>query len=276
MPIKDHSETIVPPPIAPELLQTDVRQKSVLLLDGTGVSMWHYLAFLRQFSLQDLSEFAGIYGISGGAASSFIYGLSFTPLFDETRLDEYDQHLRAINKRSLPLRCWKLLSNDWIYDTQDLADSVVAFTSPEARNLTFREFPLQNYTVVGFDDVNSRPILVNSSTHPEVRMVDALASVSLPRRAFGRRLCRPIPFDGFGICDLAFTGTAARQKVMADISGRHNGCRLYVCNLFRHKSSGQVRYLKFGRDRLPGLSQYRDLLLFFLNLPNPRLFDAST
>src|SRR5579859_6233049 len=67
--LMDHTMALPPAidTIAEHTSSPEARANTVLVLSGTGVNMWHYYQFLRQFSLQALSEFSHIYGISGGA-----------------------------------------------------------------------------------------------------------------------------------------------------------------------------------------------------------------
>ncbi len=50
------------------------RQSVVLVFAGTGINFWTYYPILQEFSLPDIRDFAGVYGISGGAGSAWIYG----------------------------------------------------------------------------------------------------------------------------------------------------------------------------------------------------------
>src|SRR5262245_48122302 len=89
-----------PAELIAQLRSQDSRERSVLVFRGTGVNAWHYYPFLRHFSLQELSQFAAIYGVSGGAAIVWFYTLAQSGLFDEATGLDFDRIIRkTMNER---------------------------------------------------------------------------------------------------------------------------------------------------------------------------------
>ncbi len=183
---------------SPELHDPNRRRNSVLIFYGTGVSMWHYYPFLRQFSLEDLQEFYALYGISGGASALWCYGLSLMKLFDASQIINFDSELRSLNTGTVIHRIFRLLMNRYVYDTNKLAQRIESFASPSAQRIKFSDYPLKNFTVIGFDPVNQEPLFFNARSHPDLKMGDVMASLSCPRNLWRQRLCKPILYDGFG------------------------------------------------------------------------------
>ena len=261
--------------ILPKLHEKKQREKSVLIFYGTGVNAWHYYPFLRQFSLQDLQDFRAIYGISGGAVCLWYYGLSFLGLFDSKRISRFDGELRSLNEKIIFLRLFQFIANRYVYDTSRLARQIESFACPEASAIQFAEYPLSNFTAIGYDDVNKCPLFLNAKSHPRLPMGDVMASLAFPRQIFGRKLCSPIFYSGFSISDIDFAGRGIRSGVIAELKRRHVQDDIYICNIFFGKREGNIAYIDCGHDRFPRLGQLFDLALFLLNIPNRRIEQAS-
>ena len=252
---------------------SEVRKASILVLGGTGISMWTYYPFLRHFSLSELAEFSAIYGISGGAACLWYYGLQQIGLFEDTHIVDYEPAIRTLNNGTVCGRLWGLMRNSYIYETQRLADGIEKLASPKGRHLTFSEFPLANFTAAAHDYINHRLILLNRTATPTLSMGDAMASVSAPRVLFGRRFSRPIRFAKFGISDLDFAGAALRGQFKALVKAEDRP--IYWLNIYFSADKDHVTYVKLSRDRWPRAGQLYDMLMFFCGIPNTRLYSAS-
>ena len=262
--------------IIPELQEKVRREKSVLIFYGTGVSIWHYYPFLQQFSLRQLQDFRAIYGISGGAVCLWFYVFSLVGLFDDRRISMFDVEIRSLNDEALLHRLSKFIANQYVYDPTRLIHRIESFACPKARTIQFSEYPLSNFTAIGYDDINSRPIFLNAESHPRLPMVDAMASLSLPSNIFGRKLCKPIAYGGFSISDIDFAGRNVRRAVVSDLKRKHTQDDIYICNIFFGKRDGNTTYIDCGHDRFPRLGQIFDLTLFLLNIQNRRIERAAT
>jgi hypothetical protein len=261
--------------IIPELQDASHRRNSVLMLYGTGVSMWQYYPFLRQFTLSQLETFDHIYGISGGAACLWYYVLSHIGLFHEDKINTFDSELRSLNEISLVRRIGRLIGNKYVYETSELARGIERFASPEARRLRFADFPLSNFTAIGFDYVKGAPVYLNRVSYPDLAMGDAMSALSFPRIAFGRKLCRPIEFAGLSISDFDFAPASIREETLERLKNEHATKKIYIANVFYSRQSPRAQYLKCGHDSCPRTGQLIDLILLLLNVRNPRLYRGS-
>jgi hypothetical protein len=251
------------------------RTRSVLVFSGTGFSMWKYLPFLQQFSLSQLSEFRHIYGISGGASCLWYYVLSQMGLFDTVKIKSYESAMRTLNKDSILQRLWKLTTNSFIYETQELADGIENFASTRARHLTFSEFPLTNFTAVGHDYVQNSVQYLNQQTAPNLNMADAMAALSSPRLIRNRRFCNPIHFDNFNISDFDFAGSGLRQVFKEHLVSQYAECSIYWLNIFFGGQKSPITYVKVGAELFPRVGQMLDLAAFFCGIPNARIYRRS-
>ncbi len=258
-----------------ELQDDSQRAESILILYGTGISMWQYYPFLRHFSLAQLQTFRHIYGVSGGAACLWYYGLEKIGLFSSDRIADFDFKLRSLNDCSLLRRSLRLLCNRYVYDTHRLADTIESFASTEARQLPFSRYPLKNFTAIGFDHVNRVPIYLNAESHPDLCMGDAMSSLAFPQKVLGRKLCKPINFPGFGITDLDFAPPGVSNSVINRLKEENRDHPLFICNIFYSRRTERANYVHCGYDRFPRIGQLLDFILLFLNIPNRRLSRGS-
>ncbi len=268
-----NKSSMTPKGIVHQLSTPHARAESVLVLGGTGTSMWTYYPILKAFSLAELSEFSGIFGISGGAASLWYYVLRLMGLFKDSDIANYEPAIRTLNNGTIFHRLWKLGANSYIYDTQQLADGIETFAGASARNLLFSEFPLKNFTAVGHDHINDTLILLSSKSTPSLCMGDAMASLSAPQVIAGRRLFRPMSFDGFGITDFDFSGLDLRWEFKNLLMAQ--GKKIYWLNIFFSAQKPEITYIKCSKDSWPKIGQIFDLLMLFAGLPNGRIYAAS-
>lgn len=97
------------------------RKRSVLVFRGTGLNAWHYYSFLKNFSLSELSEFAAIYGVSGGAAIVWFYVLAQCSLFDDAAGRNFDRIIRStMNAPGLRARLRRIVRRQLPYNEEDI------------------------------------------------------------------------------------------------------------------------------------------------------------
>lgn len=97
------------------------RKRSVLVFRGTGLNAWHYYSFLKNFSLSELSEFAAIYGVSGGAAIVWFYVLAQCSLFDDAAGQNFDRIIRStMNAPGLRARLRRIVRRQLPYNEEDI------------------------------------------------------------------------------------------------------------------------------------------------------------
>lgn len=270
MNIWDRQDRILNPEcLAQQLTSAESRADSLLVFGGTGVNLWVYYPFLRQFSLDQLSEFRGIYGISGGASCVWYYVLEQMGLFDSASIANYESALRTLNRGSVFSRLWGLIRNTYIYQTRYLADGIEQLACPTARRLKFSEFALKNFYAVAYDFINNSLLLLNNSTSPMLQMGDAMASLAAPERIGGRRFGKPLSFDGFGITDIDFANSDIRNEFKHILKAQQ--AKVFWLNVAFSSTKNEFTYVKVPTNRWPRVTQLTDLLMFFGNIPNKRI-----
>lgn len=248
------------------------RQEITLVFAGTGVNFWHYYPFLKQFSLEELSDFKNIYCISGGAVVVWCYCLSHLGLFDEQSIFRYDYYLRRLNHNTVFGRLIKLIGNHYLYDTKELASQIDKFACKKARELTFDDFVLKNFTCLAHDDLNNKLLYLNAHTFPKLNMGDALSSLTFPRKVFGRNLCRPIDFSTLYISDFEFADREIKKQFKDDLSQEAN---VYWLNMYQNKLSENRQYIKISTEKYIKAGQLYDFLALLIGIPNSRHHKVS-
>jgi hypothetical protein len=261
--------------IAEHTSSPEARANTVLVLSGTGVNMWHYYQFLRQFSLQALSEFSHIYGISGGAVCAWFRVLEHMGLFDQASIATYEPLIRTLNHQRLPRRLWNLVKNTYIYESSDLANGVERIACREARTMTFAQLPLRNFTAIALDLRTNMPFHLSLDSVPTFPMADAMAALSSPGTIAGRRFCRPLEIDSFLLSDFDFAPRPLRRCFKSQLLEQHREARVLWLNVYFSAAKGNVTYVKINKDRYPRLGQLWDGTALFLGLPNRRIVTAS-
>jgi hypothetical protein len=243
------------------------RERSVLVFRGTGLNAWHYYSFLKNFSLSELSEFAAIYGVSGGAAIVWFYVLAQCGLFDDAAGRNFDRIIRStMNASGLRARVRRVVHQQLPYDEQDIARFLSSLPATEARKLTFAESKLPNFTVVAHDKRNDSLLLIDAHNHPKARVLDVLSQAGTPR-TLGPETAGP---DGEAqvISDFDFAGGAIKRAFQRHLETSQAQRRIYQVNMIRDEVENGTVFVKVCADRMPRLSQAMDLVLLFLGLPN--------
>jgi len=243
------------------------RERSVLVFRGTGLNAWHYYSFLKNFSLSELSEFAAIYGVSGGAAIVWFYVLAQRSLFDDTAGRNFDRIIRStMNAPGLRARLQRIARRQLPYNEEDIGRFLSSLPAKEARNLTFAASALPNFTVVAHEQRNDELLLLDAHTHPEARMLDVLSQAGTPREI------NPETARERGnaqvISDFDFAGGAVKQAFQRHLELHRANLRIYQVNMLRDAVENGTVFVKVCADRMPRWSQAMDLVLLFLGLPN--------
>ena len=108
-----------------ELAQRDRRREAVLVFRGTGFNIWHYLPFLRNFSLNELSEFQALYAVSGASLLLWLYCLIERGTITDSVAAEYDTVMRRSARYGMLLWTSCGSSATAIDSLTALADSLV-------------------------------------------------------------------------------------------------------------------------------------------------------
>jgi len=243
------------------------RQRSVLVFRGTGLNAWHYYSFLRNFSLDEMSDFAAIYGVSGGAAIVWFYALAQCSLFDDAVGRNFDRIIRStMNASGLRARLRRIARRQLPYNAEDIGRFLSSLPAKKARNLTLAETPLRNFTVVAHEKQSDQLLLLNAKTHPDLRVLDVLARAGTPTgldpSAKVRAVGAPI------ISDFDFAGAAVKQAFQRHLATHGPHRQIYQLNMLRDAVENKTVFVKVCTDRMPRWSQAIDLALLFLGLPN--------
>jgi len=242
------------------------RKRSVLVFRGTGLNAWHYYSFLKNFSLSELSEFAAIYGVSGGAAIVWFYVLAQCSLFDDAVGRNFDRIIRStMNAPGLLARLRRIARRQMPYNDEDISRFLSSLPAESARNLTFAESPLRNLTVVAHDKRNDELLLLDAQTHPNSRVLDVLSQAGTPRE-LDPEAARPRGEPT--ISDFDFAGSAVRDAFQRHLETHRAHLTIYQVNMLRDAVDNGTVFVKLCTDRMPRWSQAMDLVLLFLGLPN--------
>jgi hypothetical protein len=249
------------------LRSRDWRERSVLVFRGTGLNAWHYYSFLKNFSLSELSEFAAIYGVSGGAAIVWFYVLAQRRLFDDAGGRNFDRIIRStMNAPGLRARLQRIVRRQLPYNEEDIGRFLSSLPAKEARSLTFAESDLPNFTVVAHDKLNDGLLLIDAQTHPKARVLDVLSQAGTPRRLHPETAGQHE--EAQVISDFDFAGGVVKRAFQRHLETHQAQRRVYQVNMLRDAVENGTVFVKVCADRMPQWSQAMDLLLLFLGLPN--------
>jgi hypothetical protein len=253
-----------PAELIAQLRSQDSREQSVLVFRGTGVNAWHYYPFLRHFSLQELSQFAAIYGVSGGAAIVWFYTLAQSGLFDEAAGLDFDRIIRkTMNERGPLARFARLARRQFPYSDEDVERFLAALPAGPAREHTLADVRLPNFAVVAHDKRNDGLVILDRRSHPQARVLDVLARAGTPSDAAPHAASAP------AVSDFDFAGANVKRAFAQHLDRCHSGLRVFQVNMRRSGVDGRTVFVRACADRFPRWSQVMDLLLLFAGLPNP-------
>ena len=243
------------------------RERSVLVFRGTGLNAWHYHSFLRNFSLSELSEFAAIYGVSGGAAIVWFYVLAQCSLFDDAAGRNFDRIIRStMNAPGLWVRMLRIARRQLPYNEEDIGRFLSSLPAKEARDLAFAASALPNFTVVAHDQRNDALLLLDAHTHPEARVLDVLTQAGTPRATHPESALQR--GEAQVISDFDFAGGAVKRAFQRHLESHAANLRIYQVNMLRDGVENGTVFVRVCADRMPRWSQAMDLVLLFLGLPN--------
>jgi hypothetical protein len=245
------------------------RRRTVLWLRGTGINAWHYYGFLKQFSLEQLSQFKKIVCVSGGAAVFWVYVLSLRNQFDESIVDRYDEIVRRVMNRSgIVCRTKRILSFHAPYLASQQRELLSELVSKESFGWTFSQFPLSNFRVlVARENVGYRE-LGDAGIDDALQVAAAIAVGGTPLSG------QDLQIDGIDAdCfDFELATTKCRKAYQRELIARFSQERKLILNttLQISDASGNCSYLCFTPDKYAGLMRTLDSARLFLDLPSDR------
>jgi hypothetical protein len=252
------------------------RSRSVLVIAGAGVNIWHYLPFLSNFSVQALNEFKAIYAASGGAGAFWAHCLLSENQFRTEDIGKYDGLVRSVLNR-LPLyrRLGRMLLGKYAYDAADLLTVMSNLITPNAKSITFSQSAVSSFHVIGHRLDNQSALAIGADNFPNLEILRAIANCALPerigRRLFGKRL----GLDGFPVSDFEFAPQEIRRAFRRELVARYPDDTIYWVNIRRSGIRGSIEYVKVSADKFPTLMQAYDFALAFFGIPNERFRKVS-
>ena len=252
-----------------QLESTDKRQKTVLVFAGTGINFWTYLPLFNEVTTQELSEFKGIYSISGGSGPVWLHCHKHEGRFRDDLLLKFDNLFRrSMNRKSLPQRILSCLGNEYIYEALSLRNLMKSYLDPHADAMKFKDLEIKNFHVIAYDQKEGSYRLYSEKDSPNETIADIIAHAATPDRIMGRRLVKRQ--DRFAhITDFDFAPREVKKQLYRDLSRFHPDCRILYFNLSESKHRDQWEYIAVADTKLnPGIRKFLDLALVFLNIPN--------
>jgi len=253
-----------------QALKNTDRKNTVLIFGATGINFWYYYPLVRQFSLEELKEFKAVYGISGGAASYWLYCLARRNHSYEDRVSQFDILMRQkLNRYGIIKKLGRLIKNEYIYSGSDLLSLMSEFVSPEAMEYTFHDFEMENYHVLGHDFHSNQLIVFSRENTPGIPIAHAIAGSVFPRRIGNKMFCRGTEEYPY-ISDIEFADKKLKRNFFNSINEHYRGNNIFYFNLYKTEKKDNINKIKVPRTRYPNKEQITDLLLAFFNLPNSR------
>ncbi len=262
-------------PVLKELQARSGRENAVLVFRGTGLNIWHYYSWLRQFEPEELADFRAIYGVSGGAVVFWFYCMARLGHFDTKAVTRFERLMRRGMNHQDPLRrLCRMMSGSYPYNMEDGYRIMTQLVSPQALQITFRDFALRNFSVVGYDERSNRLLLLNAETAPQLALSRVLSYVVTTSSAWGRPFCARPEYHGTLLADYEFAGREIKQQFRDHLRTHYAKYRIYQINLMRDHEEDNTRFVKVCADPFPRLAQAYDFLMFFLGIANSRYLRA--
>ena len=251
------------------------RQKTVLILSGTGTNAWHHYGFLKNFSLEDFNQFQAILGISGGACVFFARIMEELGYFGDEGIKKYDSLWRKrLNRYGLIEKLLRARSGDYLFHTKDLHLAMRELFG-QGMDLTFADFPVRNFKCIthredaGGDDLGDLYIADRTNSGP-LPVGEVAASGGFPRRVGKMNLCEPEPVGGMSISDFDFAPREIKSKLKSYLRENFADSQIVYLSLFKSGQKGNVHWVRTGTDRFPLVGQMLDAVLMAMGIPNPR------
>lgn len=253
-----------------KLSSKEERKRSVLVFQGTGACFWYHYPFLRKFTLEELNDFAAIYGVSGGGMCVWLYGVRNLCNF-ETRSKEFG----AIAKRTLANRPFirrlkYALENKFIYETQGLVDQVKNYVPDEVMQLPFSQFSLKNFNSVIHELKKNKFEIVNHISHPNLPVSLVTIAGVYPRTIRGRNIFKGLEFPDLSVSDADFAPPELKKQFREFLNTSYPDKTIYHLNLFKNEIRKNHVFIKTSRGRFPIVGQLLDLLLPALGISSKR------
>lgn len=260
-----HSEDLLE-----ELGQKDHRRLAVLVFRGTGFNIWHYLPFLRNFSLQELSEFRALYAISGASLLLWLYCLMERGMITGSVASEYDEVMRRSPRYGLLRRTARILRGRYPYSAEEFMRVLRGLAPAHACDETLGQLPLERLNFVAQDESRKQLLVLNAECFPSFSVGEVISRVVTWSSIFGRPFCYRTPYHGMLIADFDFADVRVKNQFREYLRNKHPGAPIYQINLFRTIERKPDRFVRICYDRFPRLWQVIDFGSFYFGIPNAR------
>jgi hypothetical protein len=254
-----------------DLKQEDRRRETVLVFRGTGLNIWHYYPFLKNFSLRELSQFRALYAVSGAALLLWLYCLIEQEIITDAVAAQYDAVMRrSLNRRGLLQRTGRLLAGRYPYAAEDFLEVFRRLAPPPACDQTLGQLPLTRMRVVAQDESRKQLLVLGPNECASYSMGEVISRAVTWEELFGRPFCYRTPYRGLLIGDFDFAGKGVRDQFRQHLRTQHPGASIYQINLFQTAEHDSSRFVRLGYDRFPRAWQIIDFGCFYFGIPNCR------
>jgi hypothetical protein len=251
------------------------RQKTVLILSGTGTNAWHHYGFLKNFSLEDFNQFQAILGISGGACVFFARVMEELGYFGDEGIKKYDSLWRKrLNRYGLVKKLLRARSGDYLFHTKDLHLAMRELFG-QGMDLTFADFPVKNFKCIthredaGGGGIGDLYIADRTNSGP-LPVGEVAASGGFPRRIGKVNFCESELVGGISISDFDFAPPEIKSRFKGYLRENFADSQLVYLSLFKSGQKGNVHWVRTGSDRFPLMGQILDASLMAMGIPNSR------
>ena len=259
-----------------ELGQKDQRRQAVLVFRGTGFNIWHYLPFLRNFSLKELSDFRALYAVSGASLLLWLYCLMERGMITGSVAAEYDAVMRRSPRYGLLRRTVRVLVGRYPYSAEEFMNVLRGLAPPHASEQTLGQLPLERLSFVAQEESRKELLVLNAECFPSFSIGEVISRVVTWSRIFGRPFCHRTPYCGMLIGDFDFANKRVKNQFRQYLRNKHPGAPIYQINLFRTIERKPDRFVQICFDRFPRIWQVIDFGFFYFGIPNGRYLNTAS
>jgi hypothetical protein len=260
--------------LSEELGRQDQRRQAVLVFRGTGFNIWHYLPFLRSFSLKELSEFQALYAVSGASLLLWLYCLMEGGLITVSVAGEYDAVMRRSARHGLLRRTARVLAGRYPYSAEEFINVLRGLAPAHASDQTLGQLPLERLSFVAQEESRKELLVLNAECFPSFSIGEVISRVVTWSKVLGRPFCYRTPYRGMVIGDFDFADKRVKNQFREYLRTKHPGARIYQINLFLTKEREPDRFVRVCYDRFPRIWQVIDFGFFYLGIPNRRYLNT--
>jgi hypothetical protein len=253
------------------LKEERTRREAVLVFRGTGLNIWHYYSFLRNFSLKELCQFRAIYAISGASLLLWLYCMMEQGVISDSVAVNYDAVMRrSLNRHGLLQRTARLLTSRYAYSAADFVSVFRGLMPIDACDRTLGQFPIERMNVVAQEESRKELLVFSSERFARFSIAELISRAVTWSEMLGRPFCDRTPYMDLTIGDFDFADRNVHDQFRHHLHAQHPGALIYQINLFKSTERGPDRFVRVCEDRFPRLWQIVDFGFFYFGIPNSR------